>query len=101
MAIQRPANAARSTPDKCDTIEPDGAFCEPYGQVYDDKKGVVELSLNLGHVYQSTQCSSFLTLPHGQLGGKKGNVCFACLLLIQIMSLISELTTFILWFENL
>ena len=49
-------------------------YVRVFVEVYDDKKGVVELSLNLGHVYQSTQCSSFLTLPHGQLGGKKGNV---------------------------
>ena len=43
-------------------------------QVNNDKKGVMDLSLNVGHVYQSTKCSTFYTLPHGQMGGKKGNV---------------------------
>ena len=43
-------------------------------QIHNDKKGVMDLSLNVGHVYQSTRCQTFVTLPHGQLGGKKGNV---------------------------
>jgi tRNA (guanine26-N2/guanine27-N2)-dimethyltransferase len=43
-------------------------------EVNDDKRGVQDLSLNLGHVYQSSQCPTFITLPHGQMGGKKGNV---------------------------
>mmetsp|Transcript_11181 Transcript_11181/g.26875 ORF Transcript_11181/g.26875 Transcript_11181/m.26875 type:complete len:288 (+) Transcript_11181:74-937(+) len=37
------------------------------------KKGVSDLSLINGNVYQSTQCSSFVTIPHGQKGGKNGN----------------------------
>ena len=43
-------------------------------EIRDDKKSVMDLSLKLGHVYQSTQCSTFITLPHGQMGGKKSNV---------------------------
>jgi tRNA (guanine26-N2/guanine27-N2)-dimethyltransferase len=43
-------------------------------EVNNDKKGVTDLSLNTGHVYQSTKCSTFVTLPHGQMGGKKKNV---------------------------
>ena len=43
-------------------------------EIHDDKKGVTDLSLNIGHVYQSTKCSTFVTLPHGQMGGKKKNV---------------------------
>ena len=43
-------------------------FCE----VYKDKAGVNALSLNIGHVYQSTQCPSFRICPTGQLGGRSG-----------------------------
>lgn len=43
-------------------------------EINDDKRGVQNLSLNIGHVYQSSQCSTFITLPHGQMGGKNGNV---------------------------
>ena len=43
-------------------------------QVKDDKAGVNNLSLSIGHVYQSTQCPSFHIAPTGQMGGKKGNV---------------------------
>merc|ERR1711865_1302174 len=35
--------------------------------------GVNDLSLMIGNVYQSTQCSSFVTIPHGQKGGKNNN----------------------------
>lgn len=31
------------------------------------------LSLQIGTLYQSTQCPSFHIVPHGRLGGKKGN----------------------------
>lgn len=40
-------------------------------EVYDDKASVNELSLNIGSVFQSTQCSSFLTVAHGQHGKNK------------------------------
>jgi len=43
-------------------------------EVHDDKRGVQDLSLKIGHVYQSSKCPTFITLPHGQMGGKKGNV---------------------------
>ena len=43
-------------------------------EINDDKRGVQDLSLNIGHVYQSSQCPTFMTLPHGQMGGKNGNV---------------------------
>ena len=49
-------------------------YVRVFVEIHDDKRGVSDLSLNIGHVYQSTQCSTFLTLPHGQMGGKKGNV---------------------------
>lgn len=49
-------------------------YVRVFVEVYDDKKGVTDLSLNIGHVYQSTQCSTFITLPHGQMGGKNKNV---------------------------
>lgn len=34
--------------------------------VHDDKAGVQELSLKIGNVYQSTQCATFTTIPHGR-----------------------------------
>lgn len=40
-------------------------------EVYDDKAGINDLSLQIGSVFQSSQCSSFLTLPHGQHGRSK------------------------------
>lgn len=43
-------------------------------EVYNDKAAVQKYSLNVGNVYQSTQCSSFHICPAGQMGGKKGNV---------------------------
>ncbi|KAL3942524.1 MAG: hypothetical protein SGBAC_003300 [Bacillariaceae sp.] len=49
-------------------------YVRVFVEVYDDKKGVTDLSLNIGHVYQSMKCSTFVTLPHGQMGGKKKNV---------------------------
>jgi tRNA (guanine26-N2/guanine27-N2)-dimethyltransferase len=35
-------------------------------EIYHNKAGVNQLSLQIGSVYQSTQCPSFLTIPHGQ-----------------------------------
>lgn len=35
---------------------------------------VNKLSLQIGSVFQSTQCPSYHTVNHGRLGGKKGNV---------------------------
>jgi tRNA (guanine26-N2/guanine27-N2)-dimethyltransferase len=49
-------------------------YVRVFVEVHNDKKGVNDLSLNIGHVYQSTKCSTFVTLPHGQMGGNKGNV---------------------------
>jgi tRNA (guanine26-N2/guanine27-N2)-dimethyltransferase len=49
-------------------------YVRVFVEVHNDKRGVNGLSLQIGHVYQSTQCSSFVTLPHGQMGGSKGNV---------------------------
>jgi len=40
-------------------------------EVYDDKKGVNDLSLQIGNVYQSAQCPTFYTSPHGTYG-KRG-----------------------------
>jgi tRNA (guanine26-N2/guanine27-N2)-dimethyltransferase len=45
-------------------------FC----RVLDSKVPVNDLSLQCGLVYQSMQCQSFHIVPHGQKGGKKGNV---------------------------
>jgi tRNA (guanine26-N2/guanine27-N2)-dimethyltransferase len=49
-------------------------YIRVFVEVYNDKRGVTNLSLNIGNVYQSSQCSSFVVLPHGQMGGTKGNV---------------------------
>jgi tRNA (guanine26-N2/guanine27-N2)-dimethyltransferase len=49
-------------------------YVRVFVEVYDDKAAVNALSLNVGNVYQSTQCPSFQVVPSGQLGGKKGNV---------------------------
>jgi tRNA (guanine26-N2/guanine27-N2)-dimethyltransferase len=45
-------------------------FC----RVLDSKAPVNDLSLQCGLVYQSMLCQSFHIVPHGQKGGKKGNV---------------------------
>lgn len=37
-------------------------------EVNDDKKGVNDLSLSIGSVYQSARCPSFHTIPHGTFG---------------------------------
>jgi tRNA (guanine26-N2/guanine27-N2)-dimethyltransferase len=49
-------------------------YVRVFVEINDDKKGVSDLSLNIGNVYQSTKCPSFVVLPHGQMGGNKGNV---------------------------
>jgi tRNA (guanine26-N2/guanine27-N2)-dimethyltransferase len=49
-------------------------YVRVFVEINDDKKGVSDLSLNIGNVYQSTRCPSFVVLPHGQMGGNKGNV---------------------------
>ena len=43
-------------------------------EINNDKAGVNKLSLNIGNVYQSTKCPSFVILPNGILGGRKKNV---------------------------
>mmetsp|Transcript_5466 Transcript_5466/g.6030 ORF Transcript_5466/g.6030 Transcript_5466/m.6030 type:complete len:599 (+) Transcript_5466:208-2004(+) len=48
-------------------------YVRVFVEVHNDKRGVSDLSLMMGNVYQSTQCSSFVTIPHGQKGGKNGN----------------------------
>ncbi|OEU11555.1 N2,N2-dimethylguanosine tRNA methyltransferase, partial [Fragilariopsis cylindrus CCMP1102] len=48
-------------------------YVRVFVEVYNDKRGVSDLCLKMGNVYQSTQCSSFITVPHGQKGGKNGN----------------------------
>lgn len=42
--------------------------------VHESKAAVNRLSLQIGNVYQSTQCNSYIVEPHGQMGGKKNNV---------------------------
>ena len=42
--------------------------------VHNNKAGVEKLSLSIGKVFQSTQCSSFQIVPDSILGGKKGSV---------------------------
>ncbi|KAL3924840.1 MAG: hypothetical protein SGILL_000795 [Bacillariaceae sp.] len=49
-------------------------YVRVFVEIHNDKRGVSNLSLNIGNVYQSSQCSSFVVLPHGQMGGKKANV---------------------------
>jgi tRNA (guanine26-N2/guanine27-N2)-dimethyltransferase len=49
-------------------------YVRVFVEVNNDKRGVSNLSLNIGHVYQSTKCGSFITLPHGQMGGSRGTV---------------------------
>ncbi|KAL7518866.1 hypothetical protein ACHAWX_003671 [Stephanocyclus meneghinianus] len=40
-------------------------YCRVFVEVYDDKAGVNNLSLMHGHLFQSTQCSSFHVTPIG------------------------------------
>mmetsp|Transcript_10587 Transcript_10587/g.14284 ORF Transcript_10587/g.14284 Transcript_10587/m.14284 type:complete len:354 (+) Transcript_10587:42-1103(+) len=46
-------------------------YVRVFVEVNDDKAGVNKASLNIGAVYQSTQCPSFHTVKHGQYG--RGN----------------------------
>jgi tRNA (guanine26-N2/guanine27-N2)-dimethyltransferase len=43
-------------------------------EVYDDKAGILDLSLQIGSIYQSVQCPSFIVLPHGQHRKQNQNV---------------------------
>lgn len=43
-------------------------------EVWDDKAGVRDLALKMGHVYQSPRCSSFKVMTSMVLGGKSGRV---------------------------
>jgi tRNA (guanine26-N2/guanine27-N2)-dimethyltransferase len=47
-------------------------YVRVFVEVYNDKAGVHAHSLNIGTVYQSTQCPSFQVAGSGQMGGKKG-----------------------------
>jgi tRNA (guanine26-N2/guanine27-N2)-dimethyltransferase len=47
-------------------------YIRVFVEVLDDKAGVKDLSMQIGNVYQSTQCPSFYIAPFGQMGGRKG-----------------------------
>jgi tRNA (guanine26-N2/guanine27-N2)-dimethyltransferase len=49
-------------------------YVRVFVRVMDTKAPVNDLSLHCGMVYQSMHCPSFHIVPHGQMGGKKGNV---------------------------
>jgi tRNA (guanine26-N2/guanine27-N2)-dimethyltransferase len=49
-------------------------YVRVFVEVYKDKAAVHNHSLNIGSVYQSTQCPSFQVAAAGQLGGKKNTV---------------------------
>jgi tRNA (guanine26-N2/guanine27-N2)-dimethyltransferase len=49
-------------------------YVRVFVEVYKDKAAVHKHSLNIGSVYQSTQCPSFQVAAAGQLGGKKNTV---------------------------
>eukprot|EP00978_Attheya_sp_CCMP212_P013364 scaffold33622_cov51-Attheya_sp.AAC.5 len=49
-------------------------YVRVFVEIYDDKASVNKLSLNIGQVYQSTQCPTFFTVPHGQYGSKSRNI---------------------------
>jgi tRNA (guanine26-N2/guanine27-N2)-dimethyltransferase len=48
-------------------------YVRVFVEVYDNKAGVHELSLQIGHVYQSPWCPTFYVVPMGQRGGKNNN----------------------------
>jgi tRNA (guanine26-N2/guanine27-N2)-dimethyltransferase len=50
-------------------------YVRVFVEVYKDKAAVHAHSLNIGNVYQSTQCPSFIVAAAGQMGGKK-NTCY-------------------------
>ena len=43
-------------------------------EIWDDKASVNDLSLDIGTVYQSVQCPSFHTIPHGQHAKNNKNI---------------------------
>lgn len=49
-------------------------YVRVFVEVWDDKAAVNNLSLDIGTVYQSAQCPSFHTVPHGQHAPKNKNV---------------------------
>lgn len=49
-------------------------YVRVFVEVYESKAACQNLSLQLGHVYQSTQCPSFCTVAAGQMGGKNNRV---------------------------
>eukprot|EP00592_Proboscia_alata_P016688 CAMPEP_0194401282 /NCGR_PEP_ID=MMETSP0174-20130528/127719_1 /TAXON_ID=216777 /ORGANISM="Proboscia alata, Strain PI-D3" /LENGTH=723 /DNA_ID=CAMNT_0039197965 /DNA_START=209 /DNA_END=2380 /DNA_ORIENTATION=+ len=40
-------------------------YIRVFVEVYEDKRGVEDAMTKIGNVYQSTQCASFVTVPHG------------------------------------
>jgi len=48
-------------------------YVRVFVEVWDDKAAVNKLSLNIGTVYQSTQCPSFHVIPHGQCSSNNPN----------------------------
>lgn len=49
-------------------------YVRVFVEIHDSKAEVMAISLKIGNVYQSTQCPSFHTVPHCQMGGKSGRV---------------------------
>jgi tRNA (guanine26-N2/guanine27-N2)-dimethyltransferase len=49
-------------------------YVRVFVEIWDDKAAVNNLSLDIGTVYQSTQCPSFHTVSHGQHAQKNQNV---------------------------
>mmetsp|Transcript_8162 Transcript_8162/g.15366 ORF Transcript_8162/g.15366 Transcript_8162/m.15366 type:complete len:669 (-) Transcript_8162:63-2069(-) len=49
-------------------------YVRVFVEIWDDKAAVNNLSLDIGTVYQSTQCPSFHTVPQGQHAPKNQNV---------------------------
>ena len=49
-------------------------YVRVFVEVWEDKSQIKDLSLNIGTVYQSSQCPSFHVIPHGQHGKKNKNV---------------------------
>eukprot|EP00979_Chaetoceros_neogracilis_P018486 scaffold10656_cov256-Chaetoceros_neogracile.AAC.3 len=49
-------------------------YIRVFVEVWEDKAAVNNLSLDIGTVYQSSQCPSFHTIPHGQHSKKNKNI---------------------------
>lgn len=49
-------------------------YVRVFVEVWDDKAAINDLSLSIGTVYQSTQCPSYHTIPHGQHKGGNKNI---------------------------